>query len=246
MTTLAGGPFPGYADGVGTAARCARPAVEAVLPALTPPHPSAPSFSGACALALDPLRGVLYVADSGNGRVRAVTLTGTVSTLAGGGAAPVYNSSADSDGVGTYATLVAPSGLAWLEAEGLLLLAEAGGSRLRTINVSVRPPRCFLFRIRRNARILTAPSAQTGEVTTVAGGMRGGSGLRDGVGVGALLNAPAGLAASSLAVGAAAFLADAGSHALRAVSLAVAAKLTREYTEWSSNSLRGPATWHGH
>jgi putative ABC transport system permease protein len=60
-----------------------------------------------------------------------------------------------------------------------------------------------------------------------SGGMRGGSGLRDGVGVGALLNAPAGLVASSSQVGAAAFLADTGSHALRAVSLAVAAKLTR-------------------
>ena len=60
--------------------------------------------------------------------------------------------------------------------------------------------------------------------------MRGGSGLRDGVGVGALLNAPAGMAASSSDVGAAAYLADAGSHALRAVSLTVTAKLTREYS----------------
>ena len=66
-------------------------------------------------------------------------------------------------------------------------------------------------------------------MTTVAGGMRGGSGMRDGVGVGALLNAPAGLAASASAAGAAVFLADAGSHALRAVSLAVAAKLTRAF-----------------
>ena len=68
---------------------------------------------------------------------------------------------------------------------------------------------------------------QSGVVTTVAGGMRGGSGMRDGVGVGALLNAPAGLAASASAAGAAAFLTDAGSHAVRAVALAVAAKLTR-------------------
>ena len=96
------------------------------------------SFSGACALALDPVGGMLYVADSGNGRVRAVALNGTVTTLAGGGTAPLYNSSADSDGFGANATLVAPSGLAWLATEGLLLLAEAGGSRLRTIDVSVR------------------------------------------------------------------------------------------------------------
>ena len=78
------------------------------------------------------------MADSGNGRVRRVALDGTVTTLAGGGAAPIFNSSADSDGFGANATLVAPSGLAWLVSEGLLLLAEAGGSRLRTIDVTVR------------------------------------------------------------------------------------------------------------
>ena len=51
--------------------------------------------------------------------------------------------------------------------------------------------------------------------------------MRDGVGVGALMNAPAGLTASASAAGAVAFLADAGSHAVRAVALAVSAKLTR-------------------
>ena len=90
-------------------------------------------------MAVDPVGGVLYVADSGNGRVRAVVLSsGAVSTLAGGSVAPIYNNSADADGAGVNATLVAPAGLAWLAEEGLLLLAEAGGSRLRTINVTVR------------------------------------------------------------------------------------------------------------
>jgi hypothetical protein len=179
------------------------------------------------------VRNVLYVADSGNGRVRTVALdgSGAVDTLAGGGSAPIYNDTIWADGAGENATLAAPAGLAWLVDEGLLLLADAGGSRLRTINVTVRttfslnetafpwhdtPGVCFV-----------CFASQSGMVITVAGGMRGGSGLRDGVGVGALMNAPAGLAASAPGAGAVAFLADAGSHALRAVALAVAAKLTR-------------------
>jgi len=97
-------------------------------------------FSGACAVALDAVARVLYVADSGNGRVRVVALdgSGAVSTLAGGGSAPVYGDAAAADGAGANATLAAPSGLAWLVSERVLLLAEAGGSRLRTINVTVR------------------------------------------------------------------------------------------------------------
>lgn len=82
----------------------------------------------------------MYVADSGNGRVRSVALdgSGVVRTLAGGGSAPVFGDSAAADGAGSNATLAAPAGLAWLATEGVLLLAEAGGCRLRTINVTVR------------------------------------------------------------------------------------------------------------
>ena len=91
---------------------------------------------------------MLYVADSGNNAVRAVVLaTGAVATLAGGGTsrAPIAAGAAAADGVGGNATLAAPAGLAWLPVEGLLLLSEAGGNRLRAVNVTVRLP--FAWRL---------------------------------------------------------------------------------------------------
>jgi hypothetical protein len=63
-------------------------------------------------------------------------------------------------------------------------------------------------------------------VATVAGGAAAAAGLADGVGVGALLHAPAALAAASDGSDVA-FLADAGSHALRRVTLAASALFTR-------------------
>jgi hypothetical protein len=104
--------------------------------------PSLRSFSGAVSLSLDALANMLYVADAGNDAIRVITLSdASVVTLAGGGAAAVWAGAAAADGAGVNATLAAPSGVAWLAAEGLLLIAEAGAHRLRTLNVTVRHPR---------------------------------------------------------------------------------------------------------
>jgi hypothetical protein len=101
--------------------------------------PSLRSFSGAVALALDALANILYVSDAGNDAIRAISLSdASVVTLAGGGAAAVWAGGAAADGAGVNATLAAPSGVAWLASEGLLLIAEAGAHRLRTLNVTVR------------------------------------------------------------------------------------------------------------
>ncbi|MCC6998589.1 MAG: hypothetical protein IT370_28520 [Deltaproteobacteria bacterium] len=70
-------------------------------------------------LALDEVRKRLYVADTGNHRVRYVELDGArrIHTVAGGGSAPPPG---DGDGgQGVQATLISPSGLA-LEADGTL------------------------------------------------------------------------------------------------------------------------------
>ncbi len=86
------------------------------------------------------------MADSANNAIRAVTLaTGAVVTLAGGGSAALWLGAAAADGVGAAATLAAPSGLAWLPDEGVLLVAEAGGNRLRTLNVTVRASTVIAF-----------------------------------------------------------------------------------------------------
>jgi sugar lactone lactonase YvrE len=83
VTTIAGGPEPGFADGKGPAAR----------------------FNGAMGLALD-ARGNLYVADTGNHRIRKVAPDGTVTTLAGSG------QEGSADGPALAATFVMASGVA--------------------------------------------------------------------------------------------------------------------------------------
>jgi sugar lactone lactonase YvrE len=83
------------------------------------------------ALALDELRGRLYIADLANYRVRMVELaTGTIATFAGSGAQ-------DYDGDGQparQAGLTGPSGLA-LDADGNLYIADTFCGRIRRVDV---------------------------------------------------------------------------------------------------------------
>jgi len=85
-------------------------------------------------LALDGTGGILYIADTGNNRVRAVTLaTGIISTVAGGGAAiaPDYG-----DGGGaTSATLAAP-GHVRLGADGALYISDVTHNRIRRVDLT--------------------------------------------------------------------------------------------------------------
>ena len=72
--------------------------------------------------------GSLYIADTGNGRVRRVDPGGTISTFAGGGDADTLGDG----GMATAASLKRPRGLA-LAADGTLYVAEAGRDRVRRI-----------------------------------------------------------------------------------------------------------------
>jgi sugar lactone lactonase YvrE len=67
--------------------------------------------------------GTLYVADTGNKRIRKIAPDGTVSTLAGGG-----TGSEPADGVGEEAVFGEPSGLA-LDGDGNVLVIDAGALR---------------------------------------------------------------------------------------------------------------------
>jgi DNA-binding beta-propeller fold protein YncE len=102
VSTLAGG-VEGFADGTGAAA----------------------SFHTPSALALD-REGNLYVADTGNNRVRKVTKDGVVTTLAGDGT-PGHR-----DGPGAQARFNAPVGLA-VDAEGNVYVADTYNDRLRLV-----------------------------------------------------------------------------------------------------------------
>jgi len=105
VTTLAGG-NEGFADGVGTSA----------------------SFNTPSALALGP-DGNLYVADTGNNRIRKITPNGTVSTVAGSGTAGYV------DGPAGTAQFNGPVGLA-VSRDGDIYVADTYNDVIRMITTA--------------------------------------------------------------------------------------------------------------
>jgi RHS repeat-associated protein len=77
-------------------------------------------------IAVDSARGVVYVADTLNHRIRRVTFDGFVSTHAGSGL------EGDQDSIGTSASFKAPIGLA-LDSDGDLYVADSGNHKIRKI-----------------------------------------------------------------------------------------------------------------
>lgn len=104
VTTFAGG-VEGFADGVGAAA----------------------SFHTPSGLALD-AEGNLYVADTGNNRIRKVTPEGQVTTIAGDGTAGYL------DGHATQARFDAPVGVA-VGKDGAIYVADTYNDRIRLITL---------------------------------------------------------------------------------------------------------------
>jgi hypothetical protein len=104
VTTIAGGGTSGFADGVGTAAR------------LSP--------SG---VAVVPSSNFIAVAEYGTNRIRFVSPTGMVTTIAGSG------SGAFADGVGTAASFFTPTGVDVIPSTEVLVVADYSNSRIRLI-----------------------------------------------------------------------------------------------------------------
>lgn len=141
VTTFAGYPGEGFSsalsvDGTGTDAR----------------------FNGINGLALAP-GGALYVTDGGVNTIRRITQSAVVTTVAGHGGGR-------SDGQGTAASLLGPSGL-HVDAGGIVWIADSGNHTIRRMTPD-------------------------GTVTTFAG-TTGTSGLTDGIGTAALLHTPQGI-----------------------------------------------------
>jgi sugar lactone lactonase YvrE len=109
ITTVAGTGHPRYSGDGGTA--------------------TSATLNDPAALVVDE-KGILYIADQSNNRVRAVDLiTGLIRTVAGTGT-PAYNG----DGMpATEASLAGPSGLA-LESDGTLYIADTFNGRIRAID----------------------------------------------------------------------------------------------------------------
>lgn len=156
VTTFAGGSIPGTADGIGTAARFGNllgmiidgtgnlfvtdgfnrirkitpsAVVSTVAGTTTAGYADGPvataKFNGPAGMTVD-AAGNIYVADALNNRIRKISTTGIVSTVAGNGVAAL------ADGVGTAAYFNKPTGLA-LDAFGNLFVADRMNHCIRKI-----------------------------------------------------------------------------------------------------------------
>jgi len=106
VSTLAGNGTAGYADGTGSIAR----------------------FNNPCGVACDSLDNV-YVADTGNNRIRKITPAGVVTTIAGAGEAGY------ADGSLATAEFNNPQGL-WVNPSGkIIYVADSGNGRIRRIDL---------------------------------------------------------------------------------------------------------------
>jgi sugar lactone lactonase YvrE len=119
VSTLAGGAAAGYRDGRGSQALFNEPA----------------------AVEVDD-RGVVYVADSRNNRIRRITADGNVTTLAGSvfGRDKLPHRHAAHDGIGVTAVFVQPEGLA-LDSGGNLYVADTWDGVIRLIDLESRSTR---------------------------------------------------------------------------------------------------------
>ncbi|WP_426670026.1 hypothetical protein ACPPVU_02030 [Mucilaginibacter sp. McL0603] len=108
VTTFAGNATGSYADGLGTAAL----------------------FNNPQGIALD-AQGNIYIADAFNNRIRKITPSGTVTTIAGTGTAGYSGDK----GNALSATFYGPRGLA-VDAQGNIFVADFGNNVIRQINTS--------------------------------------------------------------------------------------------------------------
>lgn len=171
ISTVIGKGTPGYSGDGGPAAQA-----EMLLPG---------------GIAIHPL-GFIYLADTGNHRVRVLDQSGTISTGAGSGPTGLGNGGFDGDGgPADQARFNTPQQVA-IDAPGNLYIADTGNHRVRKAE------------------------AGTGLIVTVAGVGTPGSGGDGGPASGAQLNAP-----SSVAVDAAGnlYIADTNNHRVRRVNL---------------------------
>jgi sugar lactone lactonase YvrE len=157
------------------------------------------SFNQPCGVAVD-ISGNVYVADTGNNRIRKITTNGTVTTLAGSGIAAL------SDGQGTAASFSEPWGVA-VDGNGNVYVADYDNKKIRKITASgnvttlagIVSPRAVAVDGSGNVYVADYVYARickitaSGDVTTLAGSW-GTNGYADGQGTSSKFNYPSGIA----------------------------------------------------
>lgn len=205
LTVFAGGlDDGGHANGTGTAAR----------------------FDSPSGLVFD-TAGNLYVADSGNNRIRKITAAGMVTTLAGDGTPNGY------DGTGTSAAFNYPVGLV-IAADGALIVADSGNFGLRRVDLTTTVVETLplssiidqphgltmagdgtLFVTDAGGHNVRRVAAGDYTVSLLAGSGFGFNGSADGSGSNASFDSPRGLA---LSPGGNLYVLDTNNHTLRQVT----------------------------
>ena len=90
-------------------------------------------FSYIQSIAFNPVDSNFYVGDWEYNVIRKVTMQGVVTTFAGGS-----TSSSNQDGIGTFAYLVGPRGVAFDSTTGNMIVTDADNFKIRSIDMSTR------------------------------------------------------------------------------------------------------------
>jgi DNA-binding beta-propeller fold protein YncE len=202
------------------------------------------SLQAPAGLAIDS-DGNIYIADSGNHRIRRVDTNGLITTVAGGNAPGYWGDY----GIATQAALSRPTDVA-IGPNGDLYISDSGNHRIRKVangivtTIAGSGARVFEgdgkqaieaaispagIAFDGEGRLLVADAHNhqvfqldllTGVITTIAGGRGAGFGGDGGLAIGAKLSSPSGVAVS---IAGDVFIADSGNRRIRRIRLATGA-----------------------